>query len=512
MEAWPELDSAMHQLADIGRMGALLSWDQQTLMPRRGAEARARAIATLRVIRHRRITDPRLGELLAEAQAAGLDEHRAAMVRVLAHDRDRAVRLPDDLVRRLALAGSRGQAVWEEARAARDWEQFRPCLQEMVALKREQADLLGHEGERYDALLDGYEPGMKTARVEPLFATLADELQTLLRAIADAGGTPPSKIAGRRFPDAVQWDLTMRLLRDIGFDLDAGRQDRSAHPFTTSIGLRDIRVTTRIDESDPFSGLASTMHEAGHGLYDQGFDPEYEDLPIARAPSLGLHESQSRLWENLVGRSLQFWRHYTPVMHEMFPDAMAGLDADDLYREVNRVEPSLIRVEADEVTYNLHVLIRFELELALLRGDLEVADVAAAWDDAYESRLGVRPSHAGEGVLQDVHWSSGSLGYFPTYTIGNLYSAILWERICAEVPDIDGQIGRAEFAPLLDWLRTKIHHPGYLYEGDDLIHRVTGSRLDHAPFVRYLWRKFGPLYGLEPPAAGAAAPAVGTGP
>ena len=272
----------MHQLADLGRMAALLSWDQQTLMPRRGAEGRARAVATLRVIRHRHLTDPRLGELLDQARAAGLDEPRAAMVRVLTHDRDRAVRLPDDLVHRLALAGSRGQAVWEDARAARDWERFRPCLEEMVSLKREQADRLGHDGEAYDALMEAYEPGMRTARVEPLFAALAGELQTLLGAIAAAGPAPPPPFAGRRFADAVQWDFTMRLLRDIGFDLDAGRQDRSAHPFTTTIALHDIRLTTRLDESDPFTGISSTMHEAGHGLYDQGFDPVYEDTPDRR--------------------------------------------------------------------------------------------------------------------------------------------------------------------------------------------------------------------------------------
>jgi carboxypeptidase Taq len=500
MDAWPELDRHMHQLADVDRMGSLLSWDQQTLMPRHGAEARARAVATLRVIRHHLLTDPHLGELLDEARAADLGPHRAAMVRVLSHTRGRAVRLPDDLVRRLAVAGSRGQAVWEEARAARDWELFRPCLEEMVALKREQADLLGHDGEAYDALMDAFEPGMRTARVEPLFTALADELQTLLRAIAAAG--PPSEphFAGRHFSDGVQWDFTMRLLRDIGFDLEAGRQDRSAHPFTTTIALHDIRLTTRIDESDPFSAISSTMHEAGHGLYDQGFDPDYEDTPIAEAPSLGLHESQSRLWENLVGRSRPFWEHYTPVMREMFGDAMAGATADDVYREVNRVQPSLIRVEADEVTYNLHVMIRFGLELALLRGQLEVADLPGEWDAAYERRLGVRPPHVGVGVLQDVHWSTGSFGYFPTYTLGNLYSAILWERISADLPDIDGQLGRAEFAPLLEWLRSHIHRAGYLHEGDDLIHQVTGSRLGHAPFMRYLWAKFGPLYGLTPPA------------
>jgi carboxypeptidase Taq len=409
------------------------------------------------------------------------------------------VRLPDDLVRRLALAGSRGQAVWEDARAARDWERFRPCLDEMVALKREQADLLGHDGEAYDALMDAYEPGMRTARVEPLFTALADELQTLLGAIAASGPPRQARFAGRHFPEPVQWDFTMRLLRDIGFDLDAGRQDISAHPFTTTIALHDIRLTTRIDESDPFSAVSSTMHEAGHGLYDQGFDPDYEDTPVAEAPSLGLHESQSRLWENLVGRSLPFWEHYTPVLREIYGETMSDATPEDVYREVNRVHPSLIRVEADEVTYNLHILIRFELELALLRGDLEVADLAGEWDGAYERRLGVRPPHAGVGVLQDVHWSSGSFGYFPTYSLGNLYSAILWDRISADLPDIQAQIGRAEFAPLLGWLRRHIHRPGYLYEGDDLVHRVTGNRLEHGPFMRYLWAKYAPLYGLTPP-------------
>src|SRR5436190_11111780 len=404
MDAWPELDRYMHQLADLGRMSALLSWDQQVLMPRKGAEGRARAVATLRVIRHRQLTDPRLGELLDEARQADLDVPRAAMVRVLAHDRDRAVKLPDDLVRRLALAGSRGQAVWEVARKNRDWERFRPCLEEMVALKREQADLLGHDGEAYDALMDAFEPGMKTARVEPLFASLADDLQALRGAIADSG--PPRKplYAGKVFPEAVQWEFTMRILRDIGFDLDAGRQDRSAHPFTTTIALHDIRLTTRIDEGDPFSAVSSTLHEAGHGLYDQGFDPEYEDTPIAQAPSLGLHESQSRLWENLVGRSLPFWRRYTPVMHDIFGDTMRGATPEDVHRQVNRVTPSLIRVDADEVTYNMHILVRFELELALLRDELAPADLPAAWEDAYRRRLGVAPASDREGVLQDVHW------------------------------------------------------------------------------------------------------------
>jgi carboxypeptidase Taq len=495
--SWQTLEARMRELADLWRTSALLSWDQQTMMPPRGAEGRARATATLRVISHQKLVDPALGELLDEAAADSLDPPRAAMVRVLRRERDQSVRLPDDLVRRLALAASRGQAVWQAARRNDDWESFRPCVEEMVQIKREQADLLGHGGERYDALLDLYEPGMKTERVERVFSPLAAELSELIGAIAAAPPLPDPPFAGQRFADPLQWDLTLRMLADIGFDFDAGRQDRSAHPFTTTIALHDIRLTTRIDEADPFSALSSTLHEAGHGLYDQGFDPEYEDTPIAQAPSLGLHESQSRLWENLVGRSLPFWRRYTPVMHDVFGDTMRGATAEDIHRQVNRVSPSLIRVDADEVTYNMHILVRFELELALLRDELAAADLPAAWNDAYRRRLGVAPASDGEGVLQDVHWSSGAFGYFPTYTIGNLYSALLWNTILTDIPDIEARIEAGDFAPLLDWLRDRIHRPGYLEEGEDLIRRVTGSGLTHEPFTAYLWGKYGELYGVS---------------
>ena len=302
---------------------------------------------------------------------------------------------------------------------------------------------------------------------------------------------------GRLFPDDRQWDFTMRLLADLGFDLTAGRQDRSAHPFTQSVALRDVRLTTRIDERHPLAAVFATIHEAGHGLYDQGYDPAYEGTPVAEAPSLGLHESQSRLWENIVGRSRPFWEHYTPVMAEVFREPMRGAGADDVLRGANRVEPSLIRVEADEVTYNLHILIRFELELALLRDQLEVAELPAAWNDAYQRTLGIRPENDVLGVMQDIHWSHGSFGYFPTYALGNLYSALLWEAYSAADPEAAERIGRAEFGPLLDWLRRNVHRRGSIDLGEDLIERVTGSRLDHAPFMRYLWGKYGPLYGVE---------------
>jgi len=486
----------MRELSEYRRISALLSWDQQTKMPPRGAESRARVRATMRVIHHRRLVDPALGELLEQAEQADLDAHRAACVRLLMRDHRQAVRLPDDLVRRIALAGGRGHAAWEEARRRSDFGLFKPHLVEMVDLKREQADLLGHDGERYDALLDIFEPGMRSERLRPLFASLNDELVALVDAIRGVPQLPPPPYAGRRFADQGQWDFTMRLLADIGFDLESGRQDLSVHPFSTDIGHHDVRVTTRIFPDDPFSSVYSTIHEAGHGMYSQGHDERYEDMPVAEAPSLGAHESQSRLWENIVGRSRPFWEHYAAVIPEYLGDTVDGATVDDLYRDVNRVEPSLIRVEADEVTYNLHIMIRFELELALMAGDLDVDELPAAWNDAYARRLGVRPANDVVGVLQDTHWSDGAFGYFPTYSLGNLYSAMLWRALSADIPDVDEQIAAGRFDGILGWLREHVHRAGSLEDCEPMMRRVTGLELSHEPLMDYLWGKYGALYGV----------------
>jgi carboxypeptidase Taq len=497
--AWDEFERRVRELAELGRVAALLSWDKQTMMPPAGSEGRARALATMRVLRHRRLVDPRLGEILYELDQADLDTERAAMVRVTARAHHRAARLPDELVRRISVTGTLGNSAWEQARAADDFGIFRPHLEQMMELKREQADLLGHDGERYDALLEGFEPDMRTARLVPLFAELRCELGELLDAIRGAPQPPEPPYAGERFPADVQIPFTLRVLADLGYDLDAGRQDISAHPFSTTIALRDVRITTRVYEDDPFSAIFSTIHEAGHGMYDQGFDPRFEDLPLAEAPSLGAHESQSRLWENVVGRSLPFWRHYAPVLNDMLGPGLGDMDAEAVYREVNRVRPSLIRVESDEVTYNLHILIRFELELQLLRGELDVADLPEAWNAAYAAHLGIRPPDDADGVLQDTHWSEGAFGYFPTYSLGNLYSAMLWRRLRSDVPDVEEAIGAARFAPILDWLREHVHRPGHVLECEQLMERVTGETLSHRPFMDYLWGKFGPLYGIERP-------------
>jgi carboxypeptidase Taq len=407
------------------------------------------------------------------------------------------LKLPPEFVRRLALAEGRGAVAWRVAREEGDFALYEPALEEIIAAKRDEADLVGFDGERYDALLDQFEPGMRVARLEPLLAPLRAELGELLAAIVAAPQLEPAPFEQRLFPDAPQWDLTMRLLGDLGFDLTAGRQDRSAHPFTQTMALGDIRLTTRIDERHPLSGIYSTVHEAGHGLYEQGFEPRYEDTPLAAAPSLGLHESQSRLWENIVGRSRPFWDHYAPVMREIFPDVAADVTAEQLYLACNRVQPSLIRVEADEVTYNLHILIRFELELAVMRDQLEVAELPGAWGDAYERTLGLRPENDVLGVMQDIHWSHGSFGYFPTYTLGNLYSALLWDAYRKDDPAAEEHIRAGEFRHVLGWMREHVHRAGAIDQGEDLIRHVTGSGLDHAPFMRYLWAKYRTLYNLD---------------
>ena len=495
-ETWTDLESRMRDLSALARISSLLNWDQETYMALQGADARGRQAAIMGVVRHERLTDPALGDLLEQAAAEELDESRAAMVRNLRRDRDRAVKVPAQLIRRLAIAQARGSTAWRVARAEADFELFRPALEEVIAVKREEAAAIAVDGERYDALLDVYEPGMRVTTLEPLLGGLRDELTALIARIGDAPPLPAPPFQGRIFADADQWDLTMRMVADLGFDLTAGRQDRSAHPFTSTMALRDVRLTTRIDERDPFDAIFSSLHEAGHGLYEQGFDPAYEDTPLAAAPSFGIHESQSRLWENVVGRSREFWRHYEPVMHEMFPAAMAGATAEDLFREANRVQPSLIRVEADEVTYNLHILVRFQLELGVLREELEAADLPAAWNELYQRLLGIRPQNDAVGVMQDIHWSQGDFGYFPSYTLGNLYSAMLWRSYAGGNPQAGEQIGRGEFAPLLEWLRERVHRRGAIEDADVIIGRATGAELSAQPFVDYLWAKYGDLYGL----------------
>jgi carboxypeptidase Taq len=485
----------MQELEDIGSMASLAAWDEQTYCAVKGREARGQVLATLAAIRHERVVDGAYGEALDElaTDGDGLSDDQRAMVRVAKHLHDREARLPADLVRELAEQASRTFRAWLDGRESRDFARYAPELERMLALKVQEADALAYET-RYDALLDEYEPGMRTSRLEPILHGLRDELVPFVQRVLERPAPDRSFLDGPFEPEA-QLALTRRIVGEVGFDFEAGRQDLSAHPFCSSPSKRDVRLTTRVYDSLEPGALFSSLHEMGHGLYEQGLAAR-ERTAIGRAPSLGLHESQSRFWENQIGRSGPFWQHFLPIAKEAFPAQLGGVDADRFLRAVNRVAADAIRVDADELTYNLHILLRYELERALIDEELAVADLPAAWQAKMEAYLGYTPRDDVEGVMQDIHWSSGGLGYFPTYTLGNLYAAAIGERMRADI-EIDEHVAAGDFAPILGWLRERVHSQGFLLPAEDLMQRVTGEPLGHAPFMRYVRAKFGALYGVE---------------
>ncbi len=495
---FPALLARMQELKDLSGIIGLATWDQETYLPSKADAARAAQLSTLQGLYHERLVDPRLGETLAwAASQSSLDGDQRAMVRVLHEERERAVKVPPALVRALAEAQSRAISAWRQARKEKKFSLFQPALQRLLGLRREQADAYGHDGERYDALLEGYEPGMRVARLTPVLTALRDALVPLAAAIAAAPRKVPDLFEGRSFNADAQWRFSLVLLKDMGFDLEAGRQDKSIHPFTGGTHPHDVRLTTRIDEGNPLSALFGTIHEGGHGLYEQNFAPEHHRTPLAAAPSMGLHESQSRLWENIVGRGRAFWEHYYPALHAEFPGALAGVDLDTFHASVNRVAPTFIRVEADEVTYNLHIVLRYELELLLIHDALPLSELPAAWNERMRRYLGIDPPDDTQGVLQDIHWAWGEFGYFPTYALGNLYAASLYRAAERAVPALPEHLRRGELLPLRDWLRDNVHRQGYRLPAEALIRQVTGQGLTDTDFLAYLKDKYGALYGVS---------------
>jgi len=499
MEQFARLRDRLAQLADVQAAQAVLSWDQETYMPAGGGEARAHQLATLGRIGHEMLTDDEIGTLLesAAAEVEGLDpdSDESRIVQVTRRDRDKAVRVPASLVADLARATALAQQAWAQARTQNDFASFRPHLERVLELTLQKAEALGYEESPYDALLDEYEPDMKASEVSAVFTHLHAELVPLVEAIAERPA-PDDACLRRDFSAATQWAFGEAVIADFGFDFERGRQDRSAHPFSTNFATTDVRITTRVDENFLPSALFGTLHEAGHAMYEQGVDGALDRTGLAAGTSLGIHESQSRLWENLVGRSESFWEHYYPKLQAEFPDQLGEIDRTAFYRAVNRVEPSLIRVEADEITYNLHVMIRFELELDLVAGALAVSDLPAAWNAKYEEALGLTPPTDADGVLQDIHWSFGLIGYFPTYTLGNLVSVQLFNQAAQDLGDLDEQIGRGEFAPLRAWLQEHVHRHGRKFSAQELLQRITGGGLDAEPWLAYARSKFGSLYGI----------------
>lgn len=492
-----QLRERMGEMFDVGSALALLEWDMEVMMPPQAAEARGRHLATLSGLRHRLATAPEFGRLLHELREAhDLGEDDRRLVAEALYDYERATRLPEAFVKELAEAQARGYNAWIEARRQSDFAMFRPHLEKIVELERRAADYYGFEGSPYNALLETYERGMRAEKLRPLFAELAERQSTLLHRIMASGNRPDlSWLDGAWSVDAQQ-SLSLRVLNDMGFELEAGRLDTAPHPFCTTFALRDVRLTTRYHPDQAFSALFTAMHEGGHGLYEQGFDPAYEGTPLSLAPSLGIHECNSRLWENIVGRSRAFWRHYLPVAREYFPEQLRDVTVDMIYPAVNRVEPTLIRVEADECTYNLHVIARFELEIDLIEGRLAVKDLPEAWNAKYKHYLGIDVPNDAQGCLQDVHWSHGLFGYFPTYTLGNLYSAQVYEVVEKEIPDIQDRIEAGHLRVLREWLRERIHLVGRRKTAPEIVQAISGREPESAPYLRYLETKFGELYGV----------------
>lgn len=494
------LKERLARIADLKAVRSLLSWDQQVTMPPGSSEARSHHLATVTALKHALFVADETGDLLegAAAEVAGLpyDSADASLVRVARREYEKLRRVPESLMAERARVHALSYDAWVRARDASDFAIFRPHLERVLDLTIEYAEALGYEECRYDALLDRYEPDMKTTQVAAVFAELKAVQVPLVRAIAERGQVVDDRFLRREYPDQAQWDFTLQVLRDMGFDFTFGRQDRSVHPFTTSLAPQDVRLTTRIRENDLTWGLFSTIHEGGHALYDQGIHVELGRTPLFGGASYSIHESQSRLWENIVGRSRHFWRHYFPRLRKLFRKQLAGIDAETFYRAINKVEPSFIRTEADEVTYNLHIFLRFELEQDLVERRLSVADLPEAWNAGMKEYLGITPPDDAHGVLQDVHWAEGYLGYFPSYALGNLLAVQFYNQALKEMPDLPEQLARGQLLGLREWLRANIHTHGGKFTPAELVLLVTGGEISAAPYLAYLREKYSEIYGL----------------
>ncbi|MBN1964638.1 MAG: carboxypeptidase M32, partial [Anaerolineae bacterium] len=437
-----------------------------------------------------------LRDAAAEVKGLPADSDEAALVRVVQHDYDLETRLPTRLVEEIARTTTLGHEVWAKARQDNNFAAFAPTLEKIYDLMRQKAEALGYQDRPYDALLDQFEPGMKTADVERLFDGLREDLVPFVAAVFERLDAVDSSVLFKKYDIDKQTEFGLNVIKKLGYDMTRGRQDRAVHPFTTSFSINDVRITTRYDETYLPTALFGSIHEAGHAFYELGSDQALEGTMLAGGTSLGVHESQSRLWENLVGRSRGFWRYFYPELQKMYSENLGGVDLETFYRAINFVSRSLIRVEADEVTYNLHIMLRFEMENALLEGTLAVKDAPAYWNTRSQAYLGITPPDDAKGILQDVHWSSGLVGYFPTYALGTLLSVQYWEKALQDVPSIPGDIEKGDFSTLMGWLRENIHRYGRKYWPNELTERVTGGPIQTAPFMRYLRAKYSDIYGL----------------
>ena len=498
-EKMEQLKTLLAEIADLNAVEALLGWDQQTYMPQGGNEARGNQLATIGKLSHQKLTSDEIGKLLSDLEkefdGADPDSDELRLLKVTRHDYDQATRVPSEFVAEFAVVTSKAFEAWVEARGKSDFSIFQPHLEKVVELNQLFVSFFPPADHPYDVLLDQFERGMKTADVKAIFDALRPQQVELLKAIADKPQVD-DLFLHIEYDEKKMWDFSEVIATKFGYDWERGRQDKSAHPFTTNFSINDVRITTRFEEDNPTGMLFSTMHETGHGLYELGSNQAYERSPLAGGASLAVHELQSRMWENLVGRSLPFWENFYPEFQKLFPAQVGNVDLETFYKGINKVELSLIRVNADEATYNMHIMLRLELEIGMVEGTVKVKDLPEIWNTKMDEYLGIAPPNDAKGVLQDVHWSGGMLGYFSTYALGNLISAQLWEKITADIPDLPEQFRKGEFGALLAWLREKIHIHGSKYEPQELVQRVTGSKIDSAAYVRYLKQKYSEIYGL----------------
>ncbi len=491
-----QLKAILGEVVDLRRAASVLEWDQQTYMPRAGAEGRGYQMGTLGKIAHEKFTSDEVGKLLDELKDAfPADSDDAALVRVTRRDYEKSTRVPSSFVAEQAQVTAAAHEGWVEARSKSDFSIFEPHLAKVIDLTRRYIEFFPKSDHPYDTLLDDFEPGMKTAEVQAIFNTLRPKQVELIKSIA---ARPPvnDKFLRRKFDEHKLWSFSAEVTRNFGYDWTRGRMDKAPHPFETSFSTNDVRITNRYEPDHPLATLFSAMHESGHAMYEQGVNPAYERTSLAHGASLGVHESQSRLWENLVGRSLPFWEYVYPKLKKAFPSQLDGVSLKNFYRAINKVEPSLIRVNADEATYNLHIMLRLELEIAMVEGKIDLKSLPEIWNAKMQDYVGIVPPDDAQGVLQDIHWSYGSIGYFSTYSLGNLISAQLWEKIDHDIDGLDQHIRKGEFQALLHWLRENLHKHGRKYDPQDLVQKITGARISAEPYLRYLTTKYSEIYGL----------------
>lgn len=491
------LNEILGEVSDLNKAASVLGWDQQVNMPPMGGEARGQQLATLGKIMQEKFTSEEVGRLIDDLKSefAGGDSDDAAMLRVAARNYDKAKRVPPAFVAEQAVVTSRAFEAWVEAKGKSDYSVFLPHLQNVVELVHKYISFFPPADHPYDTLLDDYEPGMKTADVKAIFNGLRPRQVELIKAIGEAKQVKDDFLR-RKFNEKKLWGFGEEIIKAFGYDFNRGRQDKAAHPFETTFSVNDVRITTRYEAENPLAMIFSTMHEAGHGMYEQGVNPVYERTALEGGTSLAVHESQSRMWENLVGRSLPLWEHFYPKLKKTFPAHLDGIGLKAFHKAINKVEPSLIRVNADEATYNLHIMLRLELEIAMVENKVELRHLPEIWNTKMREYLGVTPPNDAQGVLQDIHWSAGLIGYFSTYALGNLVSAQLWEKINKDIRNLDDQIRAGKFDTLFGWLRENIYQYGHKYDPQDLVQRITGSKITPEPYVRYLTKKYSEIYSL----------------